>query len=506
MKTKWIFGVIFGLAIIAGAFAQNQDVSISIMPNELTANPYEIAVYDINIQNKGTTAETYTLSVKGIPDDWYSLSHESLTLSVGESKTVYLFITPQPTENDIYIGLVSVEGTNASETFRLNIVKDHLVRLSAPSQLTSCLCEEDQTMIVVENIGKYSENLELTLSGDALDIIDVELKSFTIEPGEIKQIPIRILPVCDADEKTYNLEISIKSTNSYTSASIQTAIQKKQCYDFQITYPEEVRTCGGVDQKFQISVRNTGVKKDNFEVNIEEIGYSDIINIEPGQEKILEVSFVKEEGIYEIPFKVSSSSKEEQGLIRFMSEKCYGVELELDTQELTIQAGTGKLTKPSIKNTGSRQDTFGIMASANWIAIRPENLTLSPNESQTIFVYYSPEYGASGEYNVQLTAESGNASDTETVLVNVESQETTATTIGFGETTTTEKIPEPPEINITEPTGMLGKVWEKIESLSSTISKKVDELKLNKIVLSLIIGFVIALAILVVIYLIVMRG
>ena len=105
-----------------------------------------------------------------------------------------------------------------------------------------------------------------------------------------------------------------------------------------------------------------------------------------------------------------------------------------------------------------------------------------------------------------MTAESGNASDTETVLVNVESQETTATTIGFGETTTTEKIPEPPEINITEPTGMLGKVWEKIESLSSTISKKVDELKLNKIVLSLIIGFVIALAILVVIYLIVMRG
>ena len=153
-----------------------------------------------------------------------------------------------------------------------------------------------------------------------------------------------------------------------------------------------------------------------------------------------------------------------------------------------------------------------IKLSANWAAVRPEQLTLSPNETQNIFVYYSPEYGLLGEYEVQLSVESDYAYDSETVKVNVEEEvittttfEEVPTTVEENVTTTTEEIPEPPEVNIAKPTGMFGRVWEKVEAFSDQVTQKVEELKINKMVFSLVIGFVIALIILIVVYLIVMR-
>ncbi len=532
MKTKIIFGVIFGLLLMAGAFAQDSDLSVSIVPEELSVNPYEIAVYDILVENEGLVDETYTVSVQGIPEDWYSLSHDSIDLASGESKKVYLFVTPQPSKENFYLGEVVINGV--SDDFTLTIVKDHSVSLLIPTELTSCICEEDQTMIVVENTGKYSENLALSLSGDALDIIDVEVESFTVEPNESKQIPVTIRAECDTEERNYTLEVNVESTNSYASASASSVITKKKCFDFEVTYPEEVRTCANVEESFKISVFNTGIREDTYEVNIEELGFSDIIDLEPGQVQEFEVTFVKGgEGVYDIPFSVSSERTEEEGLVKFIVEKCYGVDLELDVNEITIQAGTGKLTQPSVKNVGTRADTFEIKSSVAWVAIRPKQVVVLPNKTERVYVYYSPEYGSLGEFNVEISVESDTAFDSETVLVNVEGEEITGATTTVEETpttileeqltttveenvteheenitTTTETvIIEPPEVNITKPpTGAFGRIWESFSDLSSNLNEKVEELGMNKMVLSLVIGVVIALMILAVIYFIVMSG
>jgi len=208
----------------------------------------------------------------------------------------------------------------------------------------------------------------------------------------------------------------------------------------------------------------------------------------------------------------------------------------LDVEELTIQAGTGELTSPSVKNTGARTDTFDISSSAIWVAIRPLNVTLLPNETQEVFVYYSPEFGSTGEFDVELTAESDFAVDREIVTVNVEGgvvetttttmEETTTTTIeettttmnettttveinvtvpDKNVTTTTEGVIEPPPINITEP-GPIARFWEALINLSSDLNERIENLGINKLVLSLIVGVGIALLILVVLYFIVMRG
>jgi len=516
MKTYVVLGMILSLALLNGAFAQNSNISLNVSPEELYVDPYEIAIYDILIENEGLVEKTFTVSVQGIPEDWYSLSHEFISIESSETKKVYLFITPQPTEQNSYTGEIIVN--NVSVEFKLNIVKEHEIQVSIPSRISSCVCEEDHTMIVVKNTGKYSENLDLTLSGDAVDIVNVEIESFILEPNETKQIPVTIDSACDTQEKIYILNVDVESTNSYASTSSLSNIQKIKCFSFGIDYPKEVRTCANVEEEFQITVVNTGIKKDSYEVSIEELGYSDIIDLEPGQSQYFKVTFVREEeGVYEISFVISSDTDRQEGLVEFIVEKCFGVDLKLDVDDMTIKSGTGKLTKPSVKNVGTRPNTFDIEASATWVAIRPDKLTLSPNESQNIFVYYSPEYGSSGEYDIQLTAKAENAVDEEIIRVNVVEENVTTTTQEIpttileenvteaNMTTTTEEFPEPPEVNITKPTGMFGEVWEKIEYFSLNITQRVEGLGLNKMVLSLIVGFVIALIILAIIYFIVMR-
>jgi hypothetical protein len=39
MKTRIFLSVIFGLLLMAGAFAQESDISISLSPKEFTVNP-----------------------------------------------------------------------------------------------------------------------------------------------------------------------------------------------------------------------------------------------------------------------------------------------------------------------------------------------------------------------------------------------------------------------------------------------------------------------------------
>ena len=226
MKTKIILGAIFGLLMINCIFAE--DVLVSMTP-EQTVNPYEIAVYDILINNQGEEDQIYKISVEGISEDWYSLSHESVDLKSGEAKTVYLFITPQPSERDLYLGKVLVG--NVSSNFKLNIIKEHKITASIPD-ITSCICEEGQTVLIVNNMGKYSENINLFLLPQGLQVVSSDIQSFTIEPNETKEIPIRIEPLCESKEAIYPIQILLKSENSYASSLVSLNIEKKNCFDW----------------------------------------------------------------------------------------------------------------------------------------------------------------------------------------------------------------------------------------------------------------------------------
>ncbi len=485
MKSKILIYIFLSVLVFINlVLASDYSSSIAITPSKLTVQPCGIATYDINIKNTGEKEDTFYALVEGIPDDWYALSHESITLKPKESKNVYLFITADCyTEPKNYSSRISYLGNSESTTsFEINVIADRSLKIEAPSSISSCLCEESSIFVTVYNTGKYDENVVLYVEGAKLKENEIKLKA-----GEKRQIEVIIDKACEARVGTYQIELKAESTSSYARASTKFEVRRNNCYDFETLYVKEFTTCVNEPMTFVISVKNTGIKEDTFQVNIDALNLKETISIKPGETKNIEASFIGSDyGTVDLGFSVRSSLKSMQGIIRFNIEKCYGVDIQPEENKLTIPVGTGKLLKVKLINTGVMRDTYNISSNVNWVSIRPIRVTLEGSESDDIFVYYSPEFGALGEYETKIRAASVKSSDEETITVNVikEMKE--------------QPLVEPIEINITTTS-------QESPSTGKSVMTTLQDWLNNKVFVALIAGILITLVIFGLIYLFVMR-
>lgn len=499
MKSKILISIFLSLVFfISLVTAKEFEVNVSIKPKELTTSPCGIATYDISVKNLGEKEDIYYMIVEGIPEGWYTLTHESITLGAGKSKTIYLFITADCyTQPATYAGFLTALGNaEDSDDFVMNVVAEHILKVELPRTISSCLCEETRIIATIENTGKFDENVVLTLSGDASNFASLDENSFTLKKGDKRDVIITLNPTCDLEPAEYSLELKAESTNSYARASGVSRIERIKCHDFTVSYDKEIKTCANEAVPFKISVKNTGTKENMFEVKIEALDYSESASIKPGETKVLSTSFLgKEYGTVDLAFVVKSDYKVIDGSIRFIIEKCYGVDLQPEQNELQIKIGTGKLLRAKLVNTGTREDSFNISADISWVSIRPQKVTLGSNQTDDVFAYYSPEFGASGIYETSLIAESEKSRDEEKIKITVVKEEIPKAE----EERPVIEINVTPEITIEEnvtpavPTGQ-------------EVRTRLKNLLQNKLILALLIGVILALIVFGFIYLLVMRS
>jgi len=484
MKSKILISIVLSLLLFSLASAKDYASYLTIVPNQITVQPCGIATYDITLKNLGQKQDTFYSLVEGIPEGWYTLSHETIVLKPNESKTMYLFITAdcfsQPKN---YTGKISYLGNSESTaSFKMNVIADRGLKIEAPEKITSCLCEESSFFVTIQNIGKYDEDIILSVTGAT-----IKEKEMTIKAGERKQVELMLDKACDGKVGLYKVEIKAESKTSYVKTSAKFDVQRKNCYDFQVSYNKEFKSCVNVPVDFKIKVKNVGEKEDSFQTTIDALNFNQIVTLKPGESREFSTAFKGEElGIFDMAFTVKSTTKTLQGVIRFNIENCYGVDLQPETNTLEILVGTGKLLKAKISNTGIRQDTYTISSDINWVSIRPKTITLNGNETEDVFVYYSPEFGSIGEYKTKLIAESSKTRDEEEILIKVYKEKLNETTTTVLETTTTVEETQ------TLPTG------------SVTETKMRDLLK-NKMFVALAAGIIVTLIIFSLIYLFVMR-
>lgn len=528
MKFRIFLFVILGmLFVLSPVFAVDYNVSISITPKEIEVKPCGIATYDVDVKNLGELEDTYSIVLEGIPEGWATLTEDSITLEPGKTEKIYLFITPYcyAEEYGLFEGTISAIGqAEDSDSFVLNVVPDHVIEITMPEELRVCLGEEDEIVATVKNTGEHDEEVVLTASGDASDFVEITEESFTLGVGEEKNITIMVKPV-EIELGSYALEIKAESTTSYARSSASTLIEVTECYKVVVTYPEEVSACAGITTSFEIMIENVGVKNDSYELRVEQLDFLETVDLAPGEAKTFEIDFLEEEeGTYNISFVVESEFTREEGVIKFIVSRCYAVDLTVEKNYVQIESGKGKLIKGNVKNIGTMADTFKIISDVIWSAIRPEEVTLSPDESEDVYAYYSPEFGAKGTYPVKLTARSDKSEDTEDIEIEVLPKEVAVvieTTTTIPETTTTVEevttIPEEttttveileettttlPEINITE--------IEIVEETTTTMpliptGEVVAGFWESRVLRSLLIAIIVVIIILIVIYLVVMR-
>ena len=493
MKFKILSFVILGvLLVLSGCNAKDYDVSVSVTPKSAIVNPCGIASFDIDIKNVGDKEDTYSIIIDGLPEDWYSLSEDSIDLESGESGKVYLFITPYcyGEIGEFEVSVTVSDGDSTSDTFTLNVVPDHKIEVDMPSEIKTCLEETSVETITIKNEGDFTEDLELTLSGDASDFAELAENEITLEPFEEKTVELNLKPTSDIEIGDYQLELDVKSTSSYASDKTISLVKVLECYKVSVSYPEKTETCMNEETMLELEIKNTGLKKDTYSVEFEEVNYTEIVELEAEDSRTIKIPFLKgEEGTYYVSFSVDSDYVSEEGEIEIDVLKCYGVELKVEETSLEVDVGKGKLVTVKINNVGTKGDTFDIMSDVDWVIVKPTSVTLDSGQEEDVYVYYSPRFGMSGSHDTTLTAQSENSEDSVDIEVMVSG-------VAITTTETTIEIPSEegglPSIEIPSiPTGeFLSPVRDALE---------------NKVIRSLLIAVIIVLIILIIVYLVIMR-
>jgi len=439
MLKKLGLSVFFGLIFVSSlVLAQDFDVSVDITPIEESINLCDVTIYDITIKNTGRMKDIYEIEVKGLPERWYSLSHESVELVTGEEETIYLFVTASCDDGQgVYHGSVSATGESEDlVNFKLTVSADRGAKITLPDEVASCLCEGGFVKAKIENTGNQREELVFSLTSEIAKYLELEKTSMILGPGETKTLDITISDECKP-EGEYSLELSADAKRSYVTAKAETEIELTKCYEFKTTMPGKLTGCEDEDVFFDINVKNIGLKSDEYVITIDELNYSKTVKLDPKDSEDLRVSFEKDVGEYTLEINVESDSQQETYEVEINIEKCYDADLVIEKDSYETMPCQGKLVKGFVENKGTKSDTYNIISDKEWVIIKPKTVELDPEETQDVSIYCSPAYDMDGEYNIKVTASSEKVFIIKSFILNVLGEEITETTTTVAEEGTT---------------------------------------------------------------------
>jgi len=466
-----------------------QEKIVKIEPNEKSLCPCEMSSFEIIITNTGNETETYNITIEGIPEYWYSLSESSVTVNAGYSKKIFMFITPycfdKPGSYDVK---VSVEdSTKGYDVLRLNVLPCRALRITLPESIQTCSGEEHTMSLVVENIGDEKEDVVLNLEGNASDFVSLDEDSFTLKPNENKTVKMRIKP---SDLGQYTLIVNARSTMSYASDRVSSIIDVIECYRVSTDVPEEVKTCVNLTDTFDIIIENTGLKPDVYKIKIDGVPsdwfeYTESIAVEPNTTELVIAKVTGQEiGEYILNINTSSHFTSDQDKIKLIVEKCYDVSIIPDKEEIEVTECRGLLTRAEVKNTGTREDSYDIkLVDMNWSYVKPNKLELEPNQSKPIFVYFSPPFNTTGEFNFTILVKSKYLEASKTIKAVVSLKEKVNVTLPTTTTSEVTPVEEKPKV---------------IDLITSLLEKDV--------VKALLVGAVITVAVVALVYFFVLRA
>ena len=98
----------------------------------------------------------------------------------------------------------------------------------------------------------------------------------------------------------------------------------------------------------------------------------------------------------------------------------YSVLMFQEETNIDAEVGKGNLVKLMVINTGSYTDNYEIeLKGPEWFLIKPTSFTLKPEESKSLFLYVSPDFGTEGKYEIIVDVKSKCACERQVLEVSV---------------------------------------------------------------------------------------
>jgi hypothetical protein len=357
----------------------------------------------IVITNDYSGVEYYKVSYAVTPGVSLSLNEplgDGFFLIPGEQKTINYNITlPFKGNYSLSFNIVDSKAKNENKIFNYEVFNCHNVDIIILTENDNyCLRQIMPYKVIINNTGKYAENLTLMVNNDPFNL--------TLYSGEIKEYNLDFYTTNQEDNK-----ITVTAKNEYLTKTIVEPLNLRNC-DTTAVVLEELKACPGQLISSTITLKNLGFSQDAYQI----INSTNNIIIEP---QVLTLD-AKEQAI--IPYDLIIACDEiglktaqiniqslNSGLIKakitYEALNCFDFKIENENVFSNYCENDNKTINFNIKNNGLISDSYtGLLIYGN----QQTNLNFYLEPKESINLNISEYFNYTGDFNAELIIKSNN--------------------------------------------------------------------------------------------------
>ncbi|PSH00751.1 MAG: hypothetical protein BRC30_01885 [Nanohaloarchaea archaeon SW_7_46_7] len=390
---------------------------VTLFPQESSTRIDSFTSYEVTVENTGPVEDVYSLTSSDTAS--IDIAPRQVELEPGESEVVNIWYNPDSQKEagrysfDINAKSRANGNTYSAQGF-VNVIREHDVSMNVQEPGSVCLGERATYQVELTNEGLQKETFELTSP-----VGEFSQNEVTLEDQETQTVE---LYVSSEQEREESFNVVTASTTSYAQSIKSVNFQAETCYSSEVVVnPESQRVASGATAEYDITVRNTGTRADEFVLQTSQGQLQNTtLQIPADSSATTSLQFTPEE-LGEQQVQITAES--EITTTATASATVYnGMESEISVpqQEVNTCENTETKTPVNVENTGEATETFELQTTRGNLS--QEEVTLRPGASEQLNLSYSTGDQAS-QVNYQITSTAstfGEPSDTVSGTFNVE--------------------------------------------------------------------------------------
>ncbi|MFB6175481.1 MAG: hypothetical protein ABEJ87_05955 [Candidatus Nanohalobium sp.] len=370
---------------------------LTLFPQESSARIDSFTTYQLTVQNQGPVEDVYTLSPSN--PSAISIAPRQVRIGAGDSKVVNIWYNPETqTEAGRYSFNVNAKSRATGNTYSIqgfvNVIRQHDVSLKYKQPRAVCLGQTATYKVKVTNGGLTKETFKLSASKGQFSQDKV-----TLEDGESKVVEFYL---SSKKPREASVNLVAASTTSYAQAIKPVHFKSETCYASQVVVsPESQRVAAGTTAHYNVTVRNTGTRADDFtlQTNQGELGNSSF-SLPAGKSTRTQLRYTPTELGTKSLKVTAKSGVTTQGTAE--ATVYNGMKSDISVPHNTVQTceNTEETVPVTVENTGEASENFQVQTTTGNLS--QNEVTLGKGESKVLNLSY--QTGDPGKVNYQITS------------------------------------------------------------------------------------------------------
>ncbi len=373
MNLKYVLVLAVIVFMSVNSYAGNFDFQLT--STSISTCPCSTQEIIGTITNEDSSTHTYELKADSL---WATITPNTFKLSSGETKTIYIYITPtcfETNAGNYQIKITSDDGEDTKNRYiDVQVLRCSEVRLSVNSNdVYSCKNQDVKVPITIENRGEVEEVFDVRTSKGFLSKDEIVLKS-----GEKETVDL-IYSVIDSNE---NAVVKAVSQNSYAEDAETIRFHGMDCYvpDVEVL-PTQKNVCVGQAFSLDVNVYNRGTKDDSYDLS-SNFGWFDkkSVSVKSGENETIKLHLkFDQSGKYPVNVRADSIYAGDKDSAEINVVECRGLAVIALPREMKSCNLDNVRYLVSVKNIGTKDSWFKI--SSNMGRLGAEKMFLAPGES-----------------------------------------------------------------------------------------------------------------------------